>query len=102
MLASTSRHPGLEEKRPRSYASFGVAPLTPHLGAEVEGLDLSEPLSPAQLNDLRQAFADWSVLVFRNQGLDRDAHKAFAKHFGELHVHPMNRERKEHPEILWW
>lgn len=100
MLASTFNHASPQQLRPRSYASFGIAPLTPHLGAEVHGLDLSRQLSAAQLDDLRQAFVDWSVLVFRDQNLDRDAHKAFAKHFGHLHVHPMNRERKEHPEIL--
>jgi taurine dioxygenase len=77
-----------------------VSTLTPHLGAEVEGLDLSQPLTDAQVRDLRQAWADWSVLVFRDQHLDREAHKQFGRYFGELHVHPMNFARKSDPEIL--
>ena len=82
------------------YDSFMVSTLTPHLGAQVEGLDLSQPLDAPQLHDLHQAFADWGVLVFRNQHLDREAHKAFGRYFGDLHVHPMNYSRKSDPEIL--
>lgn len=84
----------------KTYASFGVTSLTPHLGAEVEHLDLSQPLDGQQLADLQQAFADWSVLVFRDQHLDREAHKAFGRYFGDLHVHPLNHSRSGDPEIL--
>jgi taurine dioxygenase len=66
----------------------------------VVGLDLSQPLDDAQLADLHQAFADWSVLVFRDQHLDREAHKAVGRYFGRLHVHPMNHSRSGDPEIL--
>ncbi len=68
-VAETGRRAGVV-----SYDSFDVTTLTPHLGAEVQGLDLSQPLDDRQLSDLHQAFADWSVLVFRDQHLDREAH----------------------------
>ena len=84
----------------RHYGSFEVSTLTPHLGAEVLGIDLSQPLTDTQVVDVRAAFTDWRVLVFRDQHLDRDAHKAFARHFGRLHVHPMNHARGDDPEIL--
>ena len=84
----------------RDYETFEVSTLTPHLGAEVRGIDLSVPLDEAQVADVHRAFADWGVLVFRDQHLDREAHKAFARHFGHLHVHPMNHARKQDPEIL--
>jgi len=83
----------------QKYDSFAVTSLTPHIGAEVEQFDLSEPLDDQQLADLHQAFADWSVLVFRDQHLDRDAHKAFGRYFGDLHVHPLNHTRSGDPEI---
>ncbi|MFN3254325.1 MAG: TauD/TfdA dioxygenase family protein [Ilumatobacter sp.] len=92
-----------EQSRPAergaAYGSFDVTSLTPHLGAEVEGLDLARPLTAEQLSDVRQAFADWSVLVFRNQHLDRTAHKGFARHFGSLHVHPLNASQAD-PSVL--
>lgn len=92
--------PGAVGDEPTSYGSFAISTLTPHLGAEVEGLDLSQPLGDKVLGDLHRAFADWGVLVFRDQHLDRDAHKAFGRYFGELHVHPMNYSRDSDPELL--
>ncbi|NJN52436.1 MAG: taurine dioxygenase [Gammaproteobacteria bacterium] len=84
--------------------NLGIRPLTPHLGAVVEGIDLSEPLSSTQLDDIRRAFRDWSVLVFRDQRLERTHHKAFARHFGTLHVHPLKAaagyEGGSDPEVL--
>lgn len=82
------------------YGSFSLRSLTPHLGAEVDGLDLSLPLNDVEIADLHRAWADWGVLVFREQELDRDAHKAFGRYFGELHVHPMNFARNQDPELL--
>ncbi len=92
--------PGAVETTTTSYPSFSVDTLTPHLGAVINDIDLSVPLDAQQLTDVRQAFADWGVVVFRDQTLDREAHKAFGRHFGELHVHPMNFARKQDPEIL--
>ncbi len=92
--------PGWAGEQTTSYASFSIEPLTPHLGAEVGDLDLSVPLDDAQLADLRQAFADWSVLVFRDQVLDREAHKRFGRYFGDLHSHPMNYARTGDADIL--
>jgi taurine dioxygenase len=87
--------------RPTGYGTFAISALTPTLGAEVHGLDLSQPLSDAQWADIDQAFADWGVLVFRDQHLDREAHKAVGRHFGRLHVHPLNQQRGGgDPEIL--
>jgi alpha-ketoglutarate-dependent taurine dioxygenase len=99
MLAATQKHISVSLDR-RSYSTLGVKPLTPHIGAEVHGVDLSHPLSPEQLRDVRQAFLDWMVLVFRDQKLDREAHKTFARYFGRLHVHPMAHLRNQDPEVL--
>jgi len=62
--------------------------LTPSLGCEIRGLDLRRELSQAQITQLRELFVDRCVLVFRDQALNREQHKAFARHFGELHTHP--------------
>ncbi len=86
--------------RRTSYDSFVISTLSPHLGAEVTGIDLSEPLSEDQYRDVHQVFADWGVVVFRDQILDREAHKAFGRNFGELHIHPMNHSHDSDAEIL--
>jgi taurine dioxygenase len=82
------------------YQSIKLTSLTPHLGAEVSGVDLSHPLNDSQFSDIHQAFLDWSVLVFRDQNIDRENHKQFARRFGELHVHPMQHSYGGDPEIL--
>lgn len=71
--------------RPRpDHVTIEVHPLTPVIGAEVRGVDLSTELSDKQLDELKQAFLDHHVLVFRDQHLSDDDHKRFARHFGEL------------------
>ena len=82
------------------YRTFEVNSLTPHIGAEVRGVDLAQPLSNEQAQDVNDAWLDWKVLVFRDQRLDRDQHKAFARRFGSLHVHPMQHTYGGDPEIL--
>lgn len=42
-----------------------ITPLTGSLGARIEGVDLSRDLSPEVADEVRQAFADHFVLVFR-------------------------------------
>lgn len=82
------------------YQTLEISTLTPHIGAEVHGVDLSKPLSNEQFSELYQAWLDWKVLVFRDQHLDREQHKAFARRFGRLHVHPMQHSYGGDPEIL--
>ena len=69
---------------PETYHSIEVAPLTPVIGAEVTGLDLSAELSDKQLDDVKRAFLAHHVLVFRDQRLSAEDHKRFASYFGEL------------------
>jgi taurine dioxygenase len=71
----------------REYQHITVDSLTPAIGAEVSGVDLSS-LTPEQWLELEAAFHDRLVLVFRDQNLTREQHKAFGRHFGALHHHP--------------
>ncbi len=85
-----------------NYQTIEVTTLTPHMGAEIHGVDLAKPLTNEQFSDIYQAWLDWQLLVFRDQHLSRDDHKAFARRFGSLHVHPMahNYATNADPEIL--
>ena len=68
-----------------------VFDVSPAIGSEVGGLDLSEPLTDELVEKLRGLFLDRMVLVFRDQNLNREQHKRFASCFGDLHVHPSKR-----------
>jgi alpha-ketoglutarate-dependent taurine dioxygenase len=65
-----------------------ISPLNPVIGAEIGGVDLSKPLSPAQFAEVEAAFNAHHVLIFRDQHLTREDHKRFGAMFGRLHVHP--------------
>ena len=84
----------------QSYETLEVETLTPHIGAKVRGIDLAQPLTNEQARDVHQAWIDWKVLVFPDQHLNRDQHKAFARRWGKLHVHPMQPTYGGDEEIL--
>lgn len=84
----------------QSYETLKVETLTPHIGAKVRGVDLAQPLTNEQARDVHQAWIDWKVLVFPDQHLNRDQHKAFARRWGKLHVHPMQPTYGGDEEIL--
>ncbi|MFJ3196518.1 TauD/TfdA dioxygenase family protein [Streptomyces griseoviridis] len=67
------------------YDTLTVDPITPLLGAEIGGLDLSRELTPQQEKELTRAFHTYHVLVFRDQDLTPEQHKRFAGVFGALH-----------------
>jgi alpha-ketoglutarate-dependent sulfate ester dioxygenase len=46
-----------------------VHPLTGHIGAEIEGPDLRQPLDPAVVEEIRAALLKWKVIFFRDQPL---------------------------------
>ncbi|KAF2642722.1 TauD-domain-containing protein [Massarina eburnea CBS 473.64] len=66
-----------------------VADLSPHVGTEIEGVQLSR-LSEAGLDELALLTAKRGALVFRNQDFSDIGFKAQKKivgHFGPLHIH---------------
>jgi len=68
-----------------------IRPLQPTIGAEIHGVDLSQPL-PAEVRDaIRAAVVRHKVVFFRDQTLDNDSHAAFASAFGPLYTHPSTR-----------
>jgi len=71
-----------------------VTPLSPALGAEIGGVDLTRPLSSATVAAIRDAWAKHLVLVFRGQKITQDQQLRFASYFGEL------GSRKKAPEPL--
>ena len=84
-----------------TYASIQVDKLTPHAGAEIRGVDLSQPLDEPTFKEIHAALIDNGVIFFRDQHLTPGQQKAFGRLFGELHMHPAApRELPEHPEIL--
>ncbi len=57
--------------------------LSPHIGTEVRGPDLSRPMDKATIEALRKVWLDRALLVFRGQKLSQQALVRFTRYFGE-------------------
>jgi len=84
-----------------STLPLDLVKVTPNCGAEVQGLDLAQPLAAATVDALGKALAECGVLFFRDQNMSPLQQKTLARHFGELHLHPAwPRLVEGHPEIM--
>lgn len=77
-----------------------VLPSTGHIGAEIDGVDLRKPLSPAVVEEISAALLKWKVVFFRGQNLTHEQHIAFAGAFGQPTVgHPVFGFVEGYPQI---
>jgi taurine dioxygenase len=81
-------------------ASITVAPFTPCIGAEIAGVDLASPDIAEAIPAIRAALLAHKVVFFRDQHLTAAQHIAFARHFGDLEIHPATPAGQADPEIL--
>nr|WP_226993806.1 TauD/TfdA family dioxygenase [Burkholderia plantarii] len=78
-----------------------MVPFDGPLGAEVIGLDLSQPLGDAAFARIHRAHLDHHVLVFREQRITPDQQVAFSRRFGPLQIHVLHQfALPGHPEVL--
>jgi taurine dioxygenase len=73
--------------RPITYDAISVTPASPHIGAEIGDIDLTRPLPPAQLDQLKAAFTQYQVLFFRDQRISFEDQIRLASYFGLLGKH---------------
>ena len=75
--------------------------LTEHFGAEVQDIDLAQPMSDATFAALRAAFDENSLLLFRGQTVTPEQHIAFSSRWGELEHHVLQEYTLPgHPELF--
>jgi taurine dioxygenase len=87
---------------PGSFQHFEITPVTPTIGATIEGLHLSE-LNDESAEELRQAVWQYGVVFARDQHLTPEQQKRVGRCFGEeLEEHSFGKTLKDegHPEIL--
>jgi alpha-ketoglutarate-dependent 2,4-dichlorophenoxyacetate dioxygenase len=63
-----------------------VTRLTDAFAAEVAGVDIARPIDETTWAEIRAAFDEHSVLLFRGTSLDDDTQVAFSRRFGELEI----------------
>jgi taurine dioxygenase len=80
----------------RAQSAPMITHLTSHTGAEVVGVDLTEPVDDTLRDRLNRAFVEHSVLVFRDQHLSPHQLLSAVQLFGE--VFPQHNTRFALPE----
>ena len=90
----------MAEARSQDYAEYSLLHLSPCIGTEVLGIDLSGPIDNATVDWLSELLVERKVLFFRDQALSHAQHIKFAACFGELEIHPFTSNNAEFPEII--
>jgi len=80
--------------------SLTVTPISSALGAQIDGVDLTRPLSLEQRDAIEQALLQHQVIFFKNQVITPQQQARFAANFGDLHIHPIYPNVPEQPEVL--
>jgi taurine dioxygenase len=74
-----------------TVADVQVKPIGGALGARVDGIDLSRPLTAETRQRLFELLDQHLVLFLPAQGLDDEQHLTFATALGDPYVHPLSR-----------
>jgi taurine dioxygenase len=79
---------------------FEVRPNETGVGAEIFGLDVAEPISNADFDQISSAFSRYSVFAFRGQSVGPEQRIAFSRRFGPLQINVRSEFNKPgYPEI---
>jgi taurine dioxygenase len=82
------------------YECIQVQPMAGSLGAEVSGVDLSDPLDDQTIGEIQTALFENLVLGFREQDITPVEHLAFARRFGDILTYPLVKGLADYPEIV--
>jgi taurine dioxygenase len=82
-----------------TQADLRIKPVTPVLGAEIDGVDL-ERQSADDLRAIADALSEHQVIFFRDQDISVEAQMALGAHFGSLIAHPNDPGLEGHPEVM--
>ncbi|UMR31372.1 TauD/TfdA family dioxygenase [Massilia sp. MB5] len=82
-------------------SDFEIHILEAPLGAEITGLDLSQPISDMDFLRIHATHLDHHLLVFRGQRITPQHQIDFSRRFGQLQIHVLrNFQLSGHPEVL--
>jgi len=77
-----------------------IVPTGGALGAEIQGVDLSQALNDVTVAQVRQALLDYCVIYFRNQTLNDVDQIRFTNYFGKAVEHVRKQREREYKEIF--
>ena len=82
------------------YEHISVRRMSGPLGAEIDGIDLSSGVTDDVWQEIRRAWIEHHVVVFRNQDLSPGAQAEFSSRFGPLATYPFVEATEGHPNVI--
>ncbi|HEX5328037.1 MAG TPA: TauD/TfdA family dioxygenase, partial [Acetobacteraceae bacterium] len=80
--------------------SISIRPIHPVFVGEVAGVDITQPLAPAEVAAIEAGMDRYAVLVFRDQRITDDQQMAFTRNFGAIENARGGNITKEHEHRL--
>lgn len=80
--------------------ALNVVPTGGALGAQIADVDLTHPLLPNQIQQIRTALLDYGVVFFRNQHISEPDQVRFTSYFGQPVEHVRKQRPRPVPEIF--
>jgi taurine dioxygenase len=80
--------------------TISSVPLTPVIGAEIQGIDLRLPITHDVFEEIRAALLAHGVVFFRDQDITVEKQIELGSMFGELVAHPNDPGLDGHPEVM--
>ena len=81
------------------FKTITATPISPTLGAEINGVNIAGGVTDKQLAEIKQAFSDYAVIFFRDQDITPDQHIEFAERWGKINVNRFFQAVETHPQI---
>ncbi|MEQ9519511.1 MAG: TauD/TfdA family dioxygenase [Parvibaculum sp.] len=91
---------GAQAELKNGYEAISVQPNPSGFGAGITGLNLAKPLPASTLAEVKQAWADHSVVFFPDQPLTLDQLEAFTLQFGKFGHDPFIKPMEDRPHVL--
>lgn len=84
----------------QAWQHISVTPFSGALGAEIDGVDLSKPISAGAFEEIHAAWLAHHVIAFRHQQLQPADQARFCTQFGELATYPFVEATEGHPNVI--
>lgn len=84
----------------RDVNGIRIARIGVNLGAEISGVDLTEPIPEETFAVIEAALVEHEVIVFRDQPITSENLLDLGRRFGELSVHPFSPRAGDTPELI--
>ncbi|MEE9608821.1 MAG: TauD/TfdA family dioxygenase [Myxococcota bacterium] len=82
------------------FERISLRALSPTIGAEIGGVDLTQPIDDATFAEVERAFLAHKVVFFRGQPISAQQQLAFAQRFGALDEHPFLPAKDGRPDVV--